>query len=184
MSESALRQHTAPAHEWPKGDQGPGQPDGQPDSGRPDARAAGHEQRGGHLHRADAGGVPGRAGSDHRGDRAADHRRGPARREPADLGDHGLPADRHHRAADLRQARRPVRAQGPVHLRHRRVPGRLDPVRAVAEHGRADRLPCPAGGRGRRSDDRGPGHHRGRGAAARARQATWASSARCSVSPP
>ena len=38
MSESALRQHAAPAHERPKGDQGPGQPDiGQPD-GQPDAR--------------------------------------------------------------------------------------------------------------------------------------------------
>ena len=37
MSESALRQHAAPAHEWPKGDQGPGQPDGgRPDIGRPD----------------------------------------------------------------------------------------------------------------------------------------------------
>ncbi len=44
MSESALRQHAAPAHEWPKGAQGPGQPDsgrpdgqpdGQPDSGQP-----------------------------------------------------------------------------------------------------------------------------------------------------
>jgi EmrB/QacA subfamily drug resistance transporter len=36
LSESALRQHAAPAHEWPLGDQGPGQPDsGQPDGLRP-----------------------------------------------------------------------------------------------------------------------------------------------------
>jgi EmrB/QacA subfamily drug resistance transporter len=40
LSESALRQHAAPVHERPRGDQGPGQPDGgrpdeQPDGGRP-----------------------------------------------------------------------------------------------------------------------------------------------------
>ena len=121
------------------------------------------------LRRADAGHVPGRARPDDRLDRAADDRRRPRRPRPPVVGRHLVPARRHGLDADLRQARRHVRAQARVPGGDPHLPRRLDARRAQPDDGPADRLPRPAGHRRRRPDGRRAGDHRRHRPAARAR---------------
>ena len=129
-----------------------------------DRRSAAHR-----VHRADAGDVPGRARPDDRLRRAADHRRRPRRPEPPLLGGHVVPAGLDGLDADLRQARRHVRAQARVPRRDPDLPRRLDARGPLADDDRADRLPRASGDRGRRPHGRRAGDHRRHRPAARAR---------------
>ena len=85
------------------------------------------------------------------------------------MGGHGVPAggDRGHAA--VREARRPVRAQGRPAGRAGAVPGRLRPVRARAGDDRADRVPVHPGARRRRADGQRAGGGRRRRVAGRPR---------------
>ena len=72
-------------------------------------------------------------------DRAPDDRRRPRRPQPLLVGRHGLSPRVDDHAADLRQARRPLRAQADLPDRDRDLPRWLGAVRAFAEHARAHR---------------------------------------------
>ena len=85
------------------------------------------------------------------------------------VGGDRLPAGDHGRHAALRQARRPLRAQGRAAGRARDLPDRLRAVRARAGDDRADRLPRDPGAGRRRADGQRPGRDRRRRLAARAR---------------
>ncbi|MDF9807797.1 hypothetical protein M2436_006344 [Streptomyces sp. HB372] len=113
------------------------------------------------LPRADAHPAARGARPDDRRHRPAEDRRRAARPGEDVLGGHRLPPRLHHRPAALRQARRPLRPQGRLPVRHRRLHHRLRAGGLVAHHGRADRLPRRPGHRRRRPHDRRPGDHRG-----------------------
>ncbi len=85
------------------------------------------------------------------------------------MGGDRLPAGDHRRHAALRQARRPVRAQGGAAGRPRAVPDRLRAVRARSGDDRADRVPRDPGAGRRRPDGQRAGRDRRRRLAARAR---------------
>ena len=85
------------------------------------------------------------------------------------MGGDRLPAGDHGRHAALRQARRPVRAQGGAAGRARAVPDRLRAMRARPGDDRADRVPRDPGAGRRRPDGQRAGRDRRRRLAARAR---------------
>ena len=114
--------------------------------------------------------VPGRAGPDDRGDRAADDRRRPQGRLAHRLGDHRLPARDHGLHSALGQARRPVRPEDLLPGLDRHLPGRLGPVRPVQLDDHADRVPRGPGPRLRRPDGRRAGDRRRHRLAPRPRQ--------------
>ena len=119
--------------------------------------------------RAADGDPAGHARQPHREHRAAADRGRPGRGRAPVLGGDGLHPRVHDHHAVLRQARRHVRAEEVLRRRDHHLPGRLGAVRPVADHGRADRLPCHPGPGGRRPDGRRDGDARRHRGAARAR---------------
>ena len=119
--------------------------------------------------RADAGDAARGARPDDRLHRSADDRRRARRSQPPLLGGHRLPARGDDLDPALRQARRPLRAQGGAPGGPGDLPPRLGAVRDRRRHGRADRLPRDPRNRRRRAHGQRPGGDRRRRLAARAR---------------